>query len=502
MKTPSDHLYKLIQSLTKNEKGYFKKYTSKHVIGEGNFYVKLFDEIESQKAYDEKKLVDTFKKYPQIKNLTTHKSHLFTTILSSLRAFHAKRDILLIITNLINDATMLKLRGLFDLALKINNKALKLSINNHLVNYQLISQINDIQIRLELGYKDTSIEELEVLLDKNILLGEELQDRLKAEKVSRLLFYMLNKNRQFANKDLVVEKMKKIIVSSNFESLKTSKSIDTRIYYYNGMANYYTAIEDNPMHLQCIQSLHSTFTSNPESITPRLGSYINYTYNAIYSCIHANDIDGALKYLSIFKNIEKEYDLSKRRQADILLTSYQIEITINLIQKNFKSANTLSEQLNIAITKHSKHLPKSYIDSYIQIIATCDFFNNKLDQALDGIDLLLKKRRKGIRQDLYRWAKLFQIMIHYQQGNYILLDSLLLSLSRLIKEDQSKNAIESLFIKHIKAMASNPSQKNIENTLQEFKLKIAAIPNRTSEKQIVKELFLETWLEMLSQRAD
>ena len=45
----SNDLFQLIQSLSRTEKAYFKKYTSLHVIGERNNYVKLFNAIEKQK---------------------------------------------------------------------------------------------------------------------------------------------------------------------------------------------------------------------------------------------------------------------------------------------------------------------------------------------------------------------------------------------------------------------------------------------------------------------
>ena len=54
MKT-SDNLFKLVKSLSKSEKGYFKKYANFHVRNEQNNYTKIFDAIDNQKEYDEKK---------------------------------------------------------------------------------------------------------------------------------------------------------------------------------------------------------------------------------------------------------------------------------------------------------------------------------------------------------------------------------------------------------------------------------------------------------------
>ena len=52
MKKESD-LFALIHSLTGHEKRYFKIYASKHVMGEKNNYLKLFDFLCKQKEYEE-----------------------------------------------------------------------------------------------------------------------------------------------------------------------------------------------------------------------------------------------------------------------------------------------------------------------------------------------------------------------------------------------------------------------------------------------------------------
>ena len=61
MKTNSDPLHQLIHSLSKGEKRSFKIYASRHVLGDENNYVKLFDAIEKQKEYDEEALLKKFK---------------------------------------------------------------------------------------------------------------------------------------------------------------------------------------------------------------------------------------------------------------------------------------------------------------------------------------------------------------------------------------------------------------------------------------------------------
>ena len=52
MKTPSTELFDLVRSLTKQEKRYYKMYTTLSG-GKTNKYLMLFDAIDAQKEYDE-----------------------------------------------------------------------------------------------------------------------------------------------------------------------------------------------------------------------------------------------------------------------------------------------------------------------------------------------------------------------------------------------------------------------------------------------------------------
>ena len=56
----SEDLHKLIKSLSQSEKRFFKIYASRHVIGEQNNYVQLFDAIANQKNYNEKAIKEKF----------------------------------------------------------------------------------------------------------------------------------------------------------------------------------------------------------------------------------------------------------------------------------------------------------------------------------------------------------------------------------------------------------------------------------------------------------
>ena len=85
----SDDLFELIKSLTKSEKRYFKIVTNKKDNeSPKNNYLRLFDEIEKQKVYDEKKIIEKFAGSSFVKHLPSEKNYLYTCFLKSLNLYH------------------------------------------------------------------------------------------------------------------------------------------------------------------------------------------------------------------------------------------------------------------------------------------------------------------------------------------------------------------------------------------------------------------------------
>lgn len=118
--TGSDELFRLIKSLSTEEKGYFKKFAMRHTT-KINQYLKLFDAINRQEVYDDK----TLKK--QFRNLPTLKNYLFELILQSVilsgsdtTAFEK------ILQGMLRSGQLLK-RGLVDKALQLMDDNIELA---------------------------------------------------------------------------------------------------------------------------------------------------------------------------------------------------------------------------------------------------------------------------------------------------------------------------------------------------------------------------------------
>jgi hypothetical protein len=109
-------LFELIQTLDRNEKGYFKKLASVQV--KNPVYLELFDSIAAQKTYDEAKLRRKFKSEPFARQFSVAKHDLYQLVLKSLRQYHLHNNINLEIGSMADNAELLMARGLHAQAAK------------------------------------------------------------------------------------------------------------------------------------------------------------------------------------------------------------------------------------------------------------------------------------------------------------------------------------------------------------------------------------------------
>ena len=134
----SSELFELIHSLNKTEKRYFKLHVAKYNYAESN-YLKLFDALDRQEAYDEKAIRKYFQKETFVLQLNVTKKYLFKLIMKSLNAFHADMSVNSRLNEMLINVEVLYDKGLFIPLQNILTKA-----KNIAVRYEKFPQLLEI----------------------------------------------------------------------------------------------------------------------------------------------------------------------------------------------------------------------------------------------------------------------------------------------------------------------------------------------------------------------
>ena len=139
--TGSNDLYLLIHSLTTEEKGYFKKFASRHSNRQSK-HLQLFDAISKQTEFEEAGLKKKFTGYADMK------VYLFDMILKSLFLLESNNQSHAV-TMLMGYAGILNKKGMIGTAKKLLLQALELARKDDFFDRQLLilSGLNMIQLR-------------------------------------------------------------------------------------------------------------------------------------------------------------------------------------------------------------------------------------------------------------------------------------------------------------------------------------------------------------------
>lgn len=112
MAKEGDHVHRLVRSMTRQEKRYFKLYAARHAVNGTAQQCALFDVIGGMDSYDEAVIHKRFEGAAFLRRFTVTKHRLYDTILASLEAYHANSSVDARARRMLHQVELLHQRGL------------------------------------------------------------------------------------------------------------------------------------------------------------------------------------------------------------------------------------------------------------------------------------------------------------------------------------------------------------------------------------------------------
>ncbi|MDQ3192406.1 MAG: hypothetical protein M3Q58_12505 [Bacteroidota bacterium] len=408
--TGSDNLFLLIKSLSKAEKRNFKLLVSRVGDTESN-YIKLFDAIDRQKDYDEKNIKKIFKNETFIKQLTFTKNYLYNLILESLRNISKEESVEFKLRTMLKNAEILFNKTLYNQSGLILERAKKLALENE--KHLFVLQVLGFQSKLMLRESDLKTMESEM----NQIYLDEMECLKKQENLSEISFrsllmlYHTRKVNVVRSKE-ELEPFDQIISHPVFEKEENCLSSHARFHFINTYSLYYR-IKNEPEKLYTWRKrLLDYMESNAKLCETESEQYFVALNNLIYACINIGNYEEALTMLDRMELIkthnedQKVLVLTSRRNLRFAALFYLGEFE--------KAADELEndpiEELNEKMYNNQKQ-PFNYYNALIYF-ALADY-----KKALFWINKVMEDKEKDFRQDLHNFARILNLVIHYELGN-------------------------------------------------------------------------------------
>ncbi len=489
---PSTELHSLIKSLTKSEKRFFKLNSSLQ-SGEKN-YLKIFDFIEKQKKYNEDELKDHFKNEVFIRHLPSEKNHLYRLILKSLRSYYSDQSVSSQLKQEIKNVEILYRKALYKECNKFVKRAKQIA-EEYEKFYYWFELINWEKQLLEEDYEagvftknlDDLIKEEEGVVNKLRNLAEYHVLYSRINYVFRIGGFTRNEQ----EREIVNEIENYHLISDKNTALSTRAT--TICYYIKGVCS--ASKRDYANALIFFRKAKSVMERKIKIRNDLQRRYIA-TLNFLMLCyIDTYDFEKALQIANDIKSLEGKKEFNGLDSKVHLFTATHIG---SLQLYNRKGEFSKSIELIPAIEKglelYGEKISKEKQLLFTYTIAYAYFGIGEFKTALKHINSVLNDNEKLLRQDIYSFARIFNLIIHFELQNLDFLEYDLKSTARYLNKYDKDYQVEKLFISQIKLLSREESVEKQADVFVSFSDKLTTLLKSDRENVILEYFDIQAWI--------
>lgn len=490
----STHLFDLIKSLNKSEKRYFKVFSSRHTIGEENGYIRLFDFIDRMEDYQEELIFMHFKGQPLLNKFSITKARLYDNILKSLDTFYSNSSQDAQIFRMMHSAEILFDKGLYKQAEKILHSAEKKAEKHE--RFTLLLEIKQKQKRLIENdlYADVKPAQIAKMYEEEKNILAEMGQYHQLWNVKSLIFQSINRSGKVRDKK-EIEELKKLI--QRVDKLDVSKgSSKSKYLYHHVHSAYFFAINDLTSSFKHLEQ-NLKITAGSALLTDQPNLYFSLLTNYIYIATKLGKYDQARKRLQELKKLSADGEGQNTMDLDIkyFSSSTSLELFLLIEQGDFEKASKLVPQIEEAYRLYGENINsmrKAYIDFKVGVV----FLSlGDYSSALHWINNILNEAKIDQKQDIYCFAQLLNLILHFELDNSRFLPYAINSTKRYLKNRNRIYRFEELFLKLISQISKTNNIFDQQEKLMAIEEELKDLKTDPTEEVVFEYFDFLTWVQ-------
>jgi hypothetical protein len=484
-----DKLFLLIKSLTKAEKRQFKLYASKYSKEESN-YQKLFDAIDEQADYDEAAIKEEYKKEKFVKQLTVTKNYLYNLILECLRVNHNDISVETTLKDQLRDVEVLYSKALYSQCYPILTKAKALAQKNE----KFTSLLEALEWEQRVKMREADTKEFESHLsqahDEELGIMDDLRNRLEFKFLARKML-ALSRRIWVANTEDDLVPFNEIMNHPLFSDPGNAKSFMSLFDFYNSYALYYRVKDESQLVYEYRKRGVDLMDSNPEYREAHPESHFVAVNNLVYACINIGRYREALELLPRMYAINAPFE---DLQNLIHSSARNLELAIYFHLGEFQKGVERLEALENQFGNLDQYIVPNQRTPYYFYNSNLYFGKGDYKKALYWINKVLDYKEEGYRQDVHRFARILNLLIHFEIGNHEQLEYFVKSTYRFLYSRERLFHAETLVFEFLKKSVKVDG-KALVKLFEEYKGLFEKLYENKYEKNIFNYIDLVTWLE-------
>lgn len=489
---PSTELFSLIKSLTKSEKRFFKL-NSALQAGDKN-YLKIFDFIEKQNKYDEEELKDEFKNETFIQHLPSEKNHLYKLILKSLRSYYSEQSVSSILKQEIKNVELLYNKALYKECNKFvkRAKAIAEEYEKFYYHYELINwEKKLLEEAYESGVFDQNLDDL-------IREESEVIEKLRNLAEYQILYSRINYifrsggfTRNENERKIVNEIADYHLIKGKNTAISTRAT--TICYYIKGLCS--ASMRDYEDALVNFRKAKTVMDRQPKIRDDIQQRYI-YTLSFLLNCyIDVLDFENAENILNELNALldNKAFE-SPDSRVRIFTSTYIGKLQLYNRQGSFMKAVDMVPHIEKELNAYEDKINKEKHLLFNYNLAYTFFGAGDYRRALKYINDVLNDNEKQLRQDIYSFSRIFNLIIHFELNNHDFIEYDIKSAARFLNKFEKDYEVENLFVSEMKNLAKTNTPSERRKIFERFDSQLSELLKIDQENVILEYFDLRSWI--------
>lgn len=492
-KQKTDDLIQLIKSLTRAEKRHFRLFVRRNQASENILFLQLFDFLDKHKEYDE---VQILKKIPAIKKrqLSNLKGHLYKQLLTSLRLLNKNYVEEIQLRELVDYARVLYNKGLYGQSLELLDKAKQRAFQGNFNAMAL--ELIEFEKFIEGQYITQSIEgRAQELSRQSLKLCSKLYDNNRFSNLA-LQMYALNLKVGYVRNEKEYYFVKEFFRSKLPDVKLEDLPFWGKIYYCQAYGWYYHMVQDFPMNYRYAQKWIDLFEEEPQMKELNLPLYVKGLHNLLGSLYNAVQYEKFKKVLEIYNQLPKEIDISQDNNVEGLYKTFSFlhNIQKHFMEGSFKEGLALMPELDSFIASDEYNLDDHRVLVFYYLMACMYFGSGDNDEAIHYLNLIINQKNPDYREDIQCFARILNLIAHYELGNMRLVEYQVKSVYRFLSKMEDLHAVQKEIFRFLRKTPRIQKSETRDEFIR-LKSQLVKLESDPFERRPFLYLDIISWLE-------
>jgi hypothetical protein len=488
LNTQKDQLFLLINSLSKAEKRNFRLYATRIQSGKEVKFIQLFDAIDKLDEYDEQAILKRLSKVKK-RHLPNLKRHLYKQILTSLRLIHIQKNIDIQIREQIDFARILYGKGMYMQSLRILDRIKHIAIEHHQDLLHL--EILEFQKLIETRHITRS-RSVEHKMDE--LLGES-EIRCKITFHSHFLsninikvhgWYIDHGHAQTPEEHQAIAAFLNKELSSAPRNITRHETFFERVnlnqvnLWYHYIRQDYTKAEEQA------KEWVNQFSQDEQMQVKDPDLYMRGLYYLLVFLFINGDTKEHTYYLDHFNNYVKTAEVYLNTNSKMVSSFYLNLSRINnlFLKGDYKSAADLIPAIESAIQIYQHHADPYRILLFSYKFAWIHFALGQFEQAQDYLKEIVLVKSSILREELYYFASLLQLLCFYENKDYDVMMYHLSSMRRSMGRSHNTDPVLKSSTTFLKKLGESPESEAL-HLFQQYQQEFNKFINSVNKKSVL-----------------